>query len=119
MGKKNPAAGATPMRQIQLRDERLTTGVLSALWAWIGSEGELHLDGQDLGPLDWVGALDGEYEYHRTIAPEDFPALITMLGGQPDDDVLALLARDHSGMKSFRMELSLRDAPFPTRLYVH
>lgn len=119
MGKKNPAAEATSVRQIQLRDERLTTGVLSALWAWIGPDGELHLDGQDLGPLDWVGALDGEYEYHRTIAPEDFPALITMLGGQPVDDVLALLARDHSGMKSFRMELSLRDAPFPTRLYVH
>lgn len=118
MSTKNSAAEAAPVRRILLRDERLTTGIRSALWARIGPLGELHLDGQDLGPLDWMGALDGEYEYHRTIAPEDFPALIAVLGGEPGDDVLALLARDHSGMQSFRMELSLRDAPFPTRLYV-
>lgn len=38
--------------------------------------------------------------------------------GRPDDDVLALLARDWSRARSFELERLLRGAPFPTPLYV-
>ena len=109
------ARPAFVQRSIQLRDLHLSHGIRSALWAWIGTEGELHLDGQDLNvPM----MDDGEYEYFRIIAAEDLPALVALLRGRPHDDVLALLARDYSGRKSFDLEDRLRQAPFPTRLHV-
>ncbi len=105
-------------RSITLRDEELPNGTRSALWAWIGPQGELHLDGQDLGDPALLPGGDGEYEYFRTIAAEDFPALLELLQGRPDDDVLALLARDYARQRSFELELKLRNAPFPVRLHV-
>ncbi len=37
--------------------------------------------------------------------------------GRPGDDVLDLLARDWTGLRSFDLEAPLRDAPFALRFF--
>lgn len=106
-------------RTIQLRDQELPSGIRSALWARIADDGTLHLDAQDLGLPPGLMSDDGEYEYFRVIAPEDIPALVALLHGRPEDDVLALLARHWSGDRSFDLERLLRDAPFPVQFYTY
>lgn len=106
-----------PERTVQLRDVTLPSGIRSALWARVDDEGRLHLDAQDLGlPPGWMSS-DGEYEYSRTIEPDDISALIELLGGRPGDDVLDLLARDWAPARSFDLERLLRDAPFDTHFH--
>jgi hypothetical protein len=63
------------------------------LRAVLRSNGELVLEGQDLGrDLPFAG-LSGvtEYEYAHTIPAEEVPRLVEVLGGGPSDDVLHLL----------------------------
>jgi len=98
---------------IRLRNETLPSGIRSSLWAWVDECGDLHLDAQDLGVPPGLLTGDGEYEYDRTVAAEYVPALVALLGGEPGADVLALLARDWAGPRSFDLELRLREAPFP------
>lgn len=104
-------------RTIQLRDLELPSGIRSALWARVEDDGSLHLDAQDLGLPPGLMSDDDEYEYFRTVAPEDIPALVALLDGRPDDDVLHLLASHWSGDRSFRLEGLLAAAPFPVQLF--
>ena len=60
-----------------------------------------------------------EYEYWRTIAAEYVPQLVWLLGGEPGEHVIELLARRWSGGRSFDLERVLRDAPFPIRLFAY
>ena len=106
-------------RTIQLRDQELPSGIRSALWARVEDDGSLHLDAQDLGLPPGLMSDDGEYEYFRTIAPEDIPALIELLDGRPGEDVLDLLARDWSGDRSFGLEALLTQAPFSVQLVTY
>ena len=106
-------------RTIQLRDQELPSGIRSALWARVEDDGSLHLDAQDLGLPPGLMSDDGEYEYFRTIAPEDIPALVALLDGRPGDDLLDLLARDWSGDRSFGLEALLTQAPFPVQLVTY
>lgn len=97
-------------RKLELRAADLG-GLRSHLTAELDAEGRLRLAGQDLG------GQRGEYEYFRTIQAEDVPALIELLGGQPDDDLQQLL-RQWTGDRSFELEKLLREAPFKVSLYV-
>ena len=100
-------------RKVELRNQKLDSGIRSALDAWIDRLGDLHLDGQDLGLPPGMMGHDDEYEYFKTIAASDVPALVTLLGGEPGEEVLDLLARDWTGDRSFALERLLRDkAPF-------
>lgn len=58
-----------------------------AVWAKYEDDGRLAINGQDLGGH----AVYEEYEYFIRVQPEDFPALVASLGGQPGDDVLELV----------------------------
>jgi hypothetical protein len=86
----NPAADGTVVLW-KSRD----VGGWRALWARLTADGSLHIDGQDLGSgveALW-GAGNTEYEWWWTVRPDHMPAAVAALGGNPGDDVLALLAR--------------------------
>ena len=51
------------------------------LWAHLDQKGNLHIDGQDLGPKTTIVSSDGEYEWFETIDRSDLPKLIGLLGG--------------------------------------
>lgn len=105
------------LRMMTLRNQKLDTGIHSALWAWVDQSGDLHLDGQDLGLPPGMMSDDAEYEYFKVIAAQHLPALIDLLGGRQGDDLLDLVARDRTGPASFDLERILHEAPFPIEFH--
>ncbi len=67
-------------RTVTLRDERRGSDARH-LWAYPDAEGNLHIDGQDLGPGTSMVSSDGEYEWFRTVAAVDVPRVVELLGG--------------------------------------
>jgi len=51
------------------------------LWAHLDQKGNLHIDGQDLGPKTAIVSSDGEYEWFETIDRSELSKLIGLLGG--------------------------------------
>lgn len=103
-------------RTVTLREEHA-----GADHRWLGASvdgaGNLHIDGQDLGPSTAMVSSDGEYEWFETIAAADVPRLVGALGGAPGDDVLDLLARDWTGLRSYDFERLLRQSGIPVALF--
>jgi hypothetical protein len=91
--------GIGPM--VQLLKEKRADGSSLNMWAYLDSEGCLHIDGQDLGPVTKAVSDDGEYEYFYTIPAEDIPALVKVLGGKVGDNVLDVIKKKWSGKKSY------------------
>jgi hypothetical protein len=104
---------------ITLRDEKRADGSHLALWAYLDTAGQLHIDGQDLGPVTRNVSTDGEYEYFKFVAPQDIPRLTELLGGRPDEGILDLLERGWTGEKSYALEDLLRDGDVPVVLAVY
>jgi hypothetical protein len=101
-------------RKVVLRAER--DGVDSRfLDAYLDERGDLHIDGQDLGPGTAPVSDDGEYEWFTTIAAADVPRLVMLLGGQPGDHILDLLEQRYSGAGSYELERLIRESAFPLR----
>lgn len=69
--------------------------------------GRLVIEGHDLG--ERVRSLwgRGEYEWDITVPANAVPALVEVLGGHPDEDVLELLAA--AGDRAWRSWLSQHD----------
>jgi hypothetical protein len=103
-------------RTVTLRQERNGRDV-RWLGAYVDGAGALHIDGQDLGPGTAMVSSDGEYEWFKTVAPNDVDRLVVLLGGQPGDDVLALLERDWTGSRSYDFERLLRESGIPVNLF--
>ena len=98
-------------RQVTLRDE--TSGLdRRHLWAYLDDEGNLHIDGQDLGPGTAPVSTDGEYEWFKKISAHDLPKLLTLLGAPPDADVLDVLDRQWSGDRAGDLETLIRNSGF-------
>lgn len=111
----SPVASAE-RRKVSLRNER--DGPDSRfLDAWLDDEGNLRLDGQDLGPATAMVSSDGEYEYFKTIAAADLPALLATLGAEPGADVLEELEAHWTGPGSYEFERLLRDSGIPVQLF--
>ena len=88
-----PASHRLPGRSVSLRSA--TDGGSSYyLDATLETDGSLTLAGQNLGP---TVSYDGEYEYWYTVQAEHVPALVVALGGEPGDDIIAVLERHWSG----------------------
>ncbi|MDQ1370919.1 MAG: hypothetical protein QOF20_3272 [Acidimicrobiaceae bacterium] len=85
--------------------------------AFFDDDGDLRIDGQDLGPATAIVSGDGEYEWGRTIAAADVPRLLEELGGQQGEDVLDLLQRNWSGARSYDLEKLLRETTIPVSLW--
>ena len=103
-------------RGVRLRDEKREDGSWLSLWAYLDTEGRLHIDGQDLGPVTKFVSGDGEYEYFKTITAQDVPQVIKLLGGKPGDNVLDLLEQNWSGEKSYKLESLLAESGIPVAL---
>lgn len=89
------------------------------LWAYLTSDGALHIDGQDLGPLTAPVSPDGEYEWFQTIQAEHLPQLVELLGGEPGTDLLHLLAEQYTGAGAAELERVLRESDIPVERFVY
>ena len=99
------APGDREGRTVTLRDE--VDGPDSRhLWAHLDQEGNLHIDGQDLGPRTAIVSSDGEYEWFQTIKKSELPKLIGLLGGRPEDDILE---ESWTGPRAADLEALLRE----------
>lgn len=105
---------------VTLRDERDERDDRDRrhLAAYLDERGDLHIDGQDLGPGTSSVSEDGEYEWFRTIAAADLPRLLQLLGADPGETILAVLSRKYTGPGSYELERLLRDNNFPSTLRV-
>lgn len=105
---------------VVLRQERTATDRRS-LWASLGAEGELIIQGQDLGQA--VESLSGfrEYEWSVTVAAADLPKLRAALAGSPilwggllrRPGLLGALQRRFSGEKAGELEAFLKQEGVP------
>jgi hypothetical protein len=115
-----PIARAEPLEPtVILRKESRPDGSHLNLWAYLDSAGQLHIDGQDLGPVTCSVSGDGEYEYFKIVAPEHLPRLREVLGLAADADILERLANDWNGARSYELEDILRDSDIPVVLAVY
>jgi len=83
------------------------------LVVYLDELGQLHIDGQDLGPGTAPVSDDGEYEWFQTIAAADIPRLCQLLGGYAGETILAILTRKYTGDRSYELERLLRDSDIP------
>jgi hypothetical protein len=88
------------------------------LWAYLDDEGNLHIDGQDLGPATAPVSDDGEYEWFHTISHQDLPQLLGLLGAPADADLLDVLERKWSYARSYELEKVLRESGIKVDLVV-
>ena len=96
-------------RRIQLRNEH--DGADSRyLWAYVDGDGNLHIDGQDLGPATGSVSSDGEYEWFKTIRAADIPNLVIALDGNLTENVLDILESRYTGDGSYELEKRIRDS---------
>jgi len=98
------------LRTVTLRrsEDRDGTRYLGA--SMVG-EGDIRIDGQDLGPgvTAWFGEGITEYEWTWTIRAAAIPRLLTALGEPADADPLAALARRFSGDRAADLKSFLDD----------
>lgn len=99
-------------RTVMLRETR-TGRDRRFLWAWLDGQGNLHIDGQDLGPGTSSVSGDGEYEWFSEIAAADVPRVVALLDGDPGEPILALLGREWTGERADELERRLSDSDIP------
>jgi hypothetical protein len=103
-------------RRVNLRDEH-RDGDHRYLDAWLDEGGNLHIDGQDLGPGTGPLGGDGEYEWFQVIPAASLPALRELLRIGPDVDLLDALEHSWSGSaRSRALEERLRGSDIPIAL---
>jgi hypothetical protein len=104
-------------RVVTLRDE-IDGPDSRHLWAHLDQEGNLHIDGQDLGPKTAIVSSDGEYEWFQTIKKSELPKLIGLLGGKPEDDILDVLEGNWTGPRVADLEALLRESDIKVDRFV-
>jgi hypothetical protein len=87
------------------------------LWAYLDDEGNLHIDGQDLGPSTGPVSGDGEYEWFKTIGANDLPRLLLLLGAPPNADVLDILEAQWCGSKAGDLEALIRESDIQVEFF--
>ena len=111
------APGGRDGRVVTLRDE--TDGPDSRhLWAHLDKEGNLHIDGQDLGPKTAIVSSDGEYEWFETTKRTDLPRLIGLLGRKPEDDILDVLEENWAGPRANDLSALIRESDIEVERFV-
>ena len=100
------------MRQLRREDLR------SFLDAGINEDGDLVLEGQDLGEFVEQAMGTDEYEYAKTYAKSTFPAILEALSEPADLDILEVIAARWCGNEvSFEFERRLEKAGIPRDLW--
>jgi hypothetical protein len=101
-------------RTVVLRHQRYGPDIRH-LEAYLDDDGNLHVDGHDLGPGTAPVSDDGEYEWFETIAAADLPCLVKLLGGRDGEAVLDLLARCYTGPAASEFTLALYASDIPVK----
>lgn len=87
------------------------------LEAFLDVDGNLRIDGQDLGPGTGPLGADGELEWFQCIRAADLPALRAVLGIDADADFLDALEGSWTGSTlSRKLELLIRESGILTEL---
>lgn len=103
---------AVSMRQLRREDLR------SFLDAEINDDGDLVLQGQDLGEFVEQAMGTDDYEYAKTYAKSTFPTILEALGEPADADILEVIAARWCGNEvSFEFERRLEKAGIPRDLW--
>jgi len=84
--------------------------------ARLDDEGNLHIDGQDLGPGTAMVSDDGEYEYFKVVEAAHVPALLAVLGAEPGADILDELEAHWTGRASYDLERRLSESAISVEL---
>lgn len=105
-------------RTVQLRRERAGDDWRN-LWAYVDEAGNLHIDGQDLGPATAIVSPDGEYEWSHIVEAHHVPNLLDLLGLDAAGDLLDQLERRYSGTASYELERVLREGGVPVQTAVY
>lgn len=100
-------------RKVQLRNE-VHGNDRRYLDASITENGNLLIEGQDLGPSTSPVSSDGEYEWRHTISAEHLPALLQLLDSPRDAEVLDVLANHWTGTASYELETRIRESNIPS-----
>lgn len=79
-------------------------------------EGDLLLEGQDLGPSTGAVSSDGEYEWTRRIRAQSIPKMLDVLDAAPDADILQVLREHWTGEESYELERRIRESDIPSDL---
>jgi hypothetical protein len=104
-------------RQVTLRHD--TSGPdRRRRWAYLDDDGNLHIDGQDLGPGSAPVSNDGEYEWLEKISADDLPRLLALLGAPPDALVLDVLDQRWTDIKSYDLERLIRESDIKVERFV-
>ena len=117
-GRMHQDMSESKRRTITLRDERHGQDARH-LWAYLDEDGNLHIDGQDLGPGTSMVSSDGEYEWYKTVAASDVPLVVELLAGEPGENVLDVLQREWTAARSYELEARLRGSGIPIALFVY
>ena len=97
---------STSDRVVKLRDGEIDR----YLTACVDELGQLHLDGEDFGSaIDVIPRRDSD-EWFQTIAADDVPRVVELLGGQQGEDILELLKRDYTGPRADELERRPRES---------
>lgn len=104
-------------RVVTLRSEQ-RGGDTRSLWARLTEDGDLRIDGQDLGPGTAPVSPDGEYEWVQVVRQHDLPSLVALLGGESGDDILELLESRWCGERSYAFERLLRECDLTVELFI-
>jgi hypothetical protein len=99
--------------KIHLRYEKTADGSQLDLWVYFDTEGWLNFNGLDLGPITGPVSAGGEYEYFKSVAANDIPRLVKLLGGRPGTNILNLLKRKWTGERSHELEKILEESDIP------
>jgi len=105
-------------RRIVLRREQRGPNKFS-LWAYLDDDGNLHIDGQDLGPITASVSSDGEYEYFKTIPAPFVPELLALLGAAANTNPLDELDNNWCDAASWDLERVLAESTIPVKLHTY
>lgn len=90
---------------------------VSARWVRLTDEGDLLVEGQDLGPGVELFFGAQEYEFARTVRAADVPALRRALHLDDEDDLLAALLERYDGKGTSELEQLIQDAGVPSQFW--
>jgi hypothetical protein len=76
------------------------------LWVYCDGGGDLHVEGQDLGPAVELFCGEDEYEWFETVRASDLPRLVEILGGADGEPIMSVLER-YRGSASYDFERRL------------
>ncbi len=98
-------------RTIVLRNTRDEWGQRHLI-AYVDAEGVPHIDGHDMGLGTTMVSGDGEYEWWSVYSVDDIPAIVALLDGNANDNVLDLLESRWTGERNGELERRLSDSGF-------